>query len=447
MRVGCIGAGYVGLVTSALMAQKGHEVLCIEKDAWKISLLRQARVPFFEPGLEDILRETLHNGQLRFSTDITALGEFSPKAVLICVGTPSSEDGGADTRMVMEVVDQLAGTLEAQSVVVLKSTVPLGTYRRVDLELKAKARVPLYVANNPEFLREGSAVRDFLYPDRIVIGYKDEWARGVLEELYAPFFETSGTTLWMDPASAELVKYASNAFLALKISFVNLMGDLAAKTGGDIWKVAQGVGMDKRIGPHFLSPGLGYGGSCLPKDTRALISTLESLGLDQGLFRSVERINASRIDLALEVLKGALVGPLEGATLGVWGAAFKAHTDDVREAPSLMLIQALLDNGTKVKVYDPKAMDKLKGLLGRKIEYAKDAYDAASDVDALVLATEWPEFLEVSFDRVKGLMRQPVVLDCRSQLRGLQLESKGFCYATLHGPATPPATVSAGSLL
>lgn len=445
MHVGCIGAGYVGLVTSALMAKKGHKVLCIEKENHKISLLRQARVPFFEPGLEDILRETLHNEQLLFSSDISALGQFRPMAVFVCVGTPSSEDGRADVRMVMEVVDQLACSLEAPSVIVLKSTVPLGTSRRVNLELKAKARTPLYVANNPEFLREGSAVNDFLYPDRIVIGYEDEQAKEVLEEVYAPFFETSGSVLWMDPASAELVKYASNAFLALKISFVNLMGDVAAKTGGNILKVAQGVGMDKRIGPHFLSPGLGYGGSCLPKDTRALVSTLESLGLDQGMFRSVERINASRIDLALEVLKGMLGVSLEGAMLGIWGAAFKANTDDIREAPSLRLIQALLESGAKVKVYDPKAIENLEGLFGRRIEYAKDPYDAASNADAIALTTEWPEFLKVSFEKVKGLMRQPIILDCRSHLQDIQLGSKGFCYATLHDP-TQLAPITAGSL-
>lgn len=446
MRIGCVGAGYVGLVTSALMAQRGHEVLCIEKDSAKVQSLKSAKVPFFEPGLEEILKETLLNGRLQFGTEIALLGDFNPKAVFICVGTPSSTDGSADTRMVMDVATQLGENLKTPSVIVLKSTVPIGTFHRVKDLLQSQSRVPLYVANNPEFLREGSAVQDFLFPDRIVIGYEDEKAKEVLEELYSPFKEMAGSMLWMDPPSAELVKYASNVFLALKISFINLIGDIAAKTGGDIWKVAEGVGADPRIGRHFLSPGLGYGGSCLPKDTRALIMTAESLGIDASLLRSIERVNASRIDLALELLDASLKKPLFQASLGIWGGAFKPNTDDLREAPSLNLIQALLHGEASVKIYDPKAMDNLKNLFGDRLAYANDPYEAASGVDALILVTEWPEFTRVSFERVRHLMQQPIILDCRSQLRDLNLESEGFRYMTLHSPKDLPFAATSGLL-
>ncbi|MBI5724911.1 MAG: UDP-glucose/GDP-mannose dehydrogenase family protein [Planctomycetes bacterium] len=436
MRVSVIGTGYVGLVAGACFADSGNEVLCLDIDQQKVQKLSAGQLTIYEPGLPDILQRNIREGRLAFSTDYKAAALHS-KIYFLCLPTPPNEDGSADLRYVLESARTLAGHLAGPDrgqngddapLFVLKSTVPVGTNARVRGAAAAILKGPFSVANNPEFLKEGTAVDDFMKPDRVVVGVTDDRSYRILHELYEPFCRTGAPILRMDPASAEIAKYAANGFLAVKISYINEVARLCQAVGADVEKVRQATALDPRIGKTFLFPGLGYGGSCLPKDTRALVSSARGFGLDFLTVDAAEKVNDAQKTWLIPAIVKHFGGKLSGRTLAIWGLAFKPRTDDVREAPSLSVIPALLNAGAKIKVFDPEAMQNIRAIVGDKIKYAENPYDALAKADALMLITEWNEFRSPDWKRIKSLLRQPVVFDGRNIYDPDHLRQMGFTY-------------------
>jgi UDPglucose 6-dehydrogenase len=430
MRLTVVGAGYVGLTTAVCLAHLGNEVMVVEKLPEKVQVLKEGKVPFYEPGLEEMLKENLNLGRLFFTTDLKEGLDFSD-VIFICVGTPQKPDGSADLSQVEEVARETARLMEGYKLLVEKSTVPVNTHklikRTVERYLKRRGKILEFdVASNPEFLREGSAVRDFLEPDRIVIGVESEGARRIMEALYKDF---KCPIIFTDPATSELIKHASNSFLAMKISYINMVADLCEKVGADVRLVAEGMGYDKRIGREFLRAGIGWGGSCFPKDIKAFIKMAKDHGVDFSLLEEVDKINQRRAVQFVEKVRSVLWS-LKDKTLAVWGLSFKPNTDDIREAPSLRLVPMLLKEGARLKLYDPKAMENFKKLYppGKDLDYAPDMYSAVEGASALLIFTEWEEFQRVDLSKVKELMELPIIIDGRNIYEPAVVRGLGFEY-------------------
>jgi UDPglucose 6-dehydrogenase len=442
-RLAVIGCGPVGLVTAACFADRGHAVIAVDSDHAKVRTLEQGRVPLYEPGLEDLVRGNLQAGRLRFTADIPEAVQPA-RIVFVCVGTPSHPDGRADLGQVESVARSLATCLDGYKVIVEKSTVPVRTAERIErtIRLYARADCAVDVASNPEFMREGSAIHDFLHTDRIVIGAETPRARAALESLYKGF---GCPILVTDVHTAELIKHAANAFLATKISFINMIADLSEATGADVTLVARGMGLDHRIGETFLQAGVGYGGSCFPKDLRALVRLGDELGADVGLLRAVQQINEARVQRLLHKLREAL-WVVRDKAIAVLGLSFKFNTDDIREAPSLRIIRALLDEGARLVLYDPRAISNMRRVFpedGAGLRYCTDPYLAAEGADALLLLTEWDEIRALDLPRIRRLMRTPIVVDGRNIYDPDVMHSAGLEYYSLGRPAavTLPALV------
>ena len=434
MRVAMIGTGYVGLVSGACFADFGHEVTCIDKDAGKIATLMQGEVPIYEPGLPDLVAANTRAGRLTFSSDLPA-AVTDADAVFIAVGTPSRRgDGHADLSFVYEAAREIAAALGGFTVVITKSTVPVGTgdeVERIIRETRPQAEVA--VVSNPEFLREGAAIQDFKHPDRIVVGTEDARAREVMAELYRPLYLNRSPILFTDRRTAELIKYAANAFLATKITFINEIADLAEKVGADVQEVARGIGLDNRIGSKFLHAGPGFGGSCFPKDTVALLKTGQDHEAPLRIIEAVVAVNDQRKRAMARKVSAALGGETRGKTIAVLGLTFKPNTDDMREAPSIPLITALQDMGAKVRAYDPTGMEQAKGLIGN-VTFCKDAYDCAEGAAVLVIVTEWEQFRALDFARLRKVMERPVLVDLRNIYRPGEVARHGFIYDSVGRP-------------
>jgi len=426
MKIAVVGTGYVGLVVGACLAENGNGVICVDKDEQKISALLAGRIPIYEPGLEELVSRNVAEERLSFTSDLPAAVRRSD-IIFIAVGTPPDEDGSADLRHVLDVAEQIGRSMNGHKVIVNKSTVPVGTAARVREVVSRTTDQQFAVVSNPEFLKEGAALDDFLKPDRVVIGTDDTKVELIMRELYEPFVRTGHPVLVMDPASAELTKYAANAMLASRISFMNEMANLCDRLGADVRQVRRGVGTDTRIGASFLFPGIGYGGSCFPKDVKALIRMGTAAGLDMALVRAVDGVNEAQKLVLLPRLREFL-GTLAGKVVALWGLAFKPRTDDMREAPALALIQSLLKEGAAVRAYDPKAVPAARQLLGERVTFTSRSYDAVDGADALVVATEWNEFREPDFKRIRERMRRPAVFDGRNLYNPQTLRELGFHY-------------------
>jgi UDPglucose 6-dehydrogenase len=426
-----VGSGYVGLVVGACLAEVGNEVACADADAAKIEALRRGEVPLYEPGLEAMIRSNLAQGRLRFTAGVEAACDG--EVIFIAVGTPSGEDGGADVQHVVEAAEQIGRALRRPALVVLKSTVPVGTAERVEALIRSVTSLPVEVVSNPEFLKEGAALRDFLAPDRVVIGAASESARAVMEELYRPFAGPGRPVLLMDRRSAELTKYAANAMLATRISFMNDIARLCERAGADVEKVRAGVGADRRIGAAFLSAGIGFGGSCFPKDLRALEATGRQLGVSLELLAAVERTNQRQKRLLVDKAQEHY-GSLRGKFLALWGLAFKPETDDLREAPSLEVIDGLLGLGAEVRCHDPVAEPTAERLFQQRIRYAPSIYDCVEGTDGLFIVTEWRQFREPDLERIRRAMREPVIFDGRNLLDADRVRGAGFTYYSVGRP-------------
>jgi UDPglucose 6-dehydrogenase len=429
MHICVVGTGYVGLVAGTCFADSGHNVTCVDVDADKVARLRKGQTPIYEPGLPELLDRNLKAERLAFTTELSAAVKQS-QVVFIAVGTPQGEDGNADLRIAMKVAHEIAAQVERYTVVVNKSTVPVGTASRMQAEIADRTRVPVDVVSNPEFLKEGAAIDDFLRPDRIVIGTTSEKARALMAELYAPFVRTESPIYFMDPRSAELTKYAANAMLATRISFVNEMAALCERVGADVDSVRKAVGADKRIGHPFLFPGAGYGGSCFPKDVKALVATARNQGLDFALLAAVDAVNDRQKRLLAQKARAYFQGHggLRGKKCAVWGLAFKPKTDDLRQAPALALIEELLAEGAVVSVHDPVAMEAARHQLGDRVQFASSPYATLAGAEALFLVTEWNEFRQPDFDRIKKQMARPVLFDGRNIWNPARLRELGFTY-------------------
>ncbi len=411
----------------ACLAKTGNSVICADVDGEKIKQLKGNRIPIHEPGLEPLVAENQAAGRLTFTTDVGAAVEAS-EIVFIAVGTPSDEDGSADLQHVLSVAETIGDNMNSPKVVITKSTVPVGTAEKVRAAIAARTSTAFHVCSNPEFLKEGAAVDDFMKPDRVVVGVESEEAAKILTELYGPFVRTGNPLIFMDVRSAELTKYAANAMLATRISFMNQVAELCEKVGADVNLVRKGVGSDSRIGPAFLFPGPGYGGSCFPKDVRALLKTGAEVGVSLDLLESVEIVNERQKQKLLSKVKDALGGDISGKSVAVWGLAFKAETDDMRESPAIPLIEGLLDAGAKVRAYDPVAEGNAERIFGERIDYGKNEYDVLDGADALVIVTEWLAFRNPDFGKMKTLMRQPVIVDGRNLYEPAKLRDMGFTY-------------------
>src|SRR3989441_2527696 len=428
MRIAMIGTGYVGLVSGACIADFGHEVTCVDKDGTKISALNSGEIPIYEPGLKDIVQSNVRQGRLQFTT---ALSEAlkGANAAFIAVGTPSRRgDGHADLSYVYESAREIAVALTEFTVIITKSTVPVGTGDEVERIIgELRPDIDVAVVSNPEFLREGAAIHDFKHPDRIVIGTDDERAKRVLAEIYRPLYLNQAPILYTGRRTAELIKYAANAFLATKITFINEVADLCEKLGSDVQEVAQGIGLDKRIGSKFLHAGPGFGGSCFPKDVRALIKTAQDHDVPMRILEAAETVNDTRKRAMARKVSAAFAGVLRGKTVAVLGLTFKPNTDDMREAPSIPLITGLLDMGAKVRAHDPVGMEQARKELS-DIDYADDPYDCVKGADAMVVVTEWVQYRTLDLDRLKSDMAQPVVIDLRNIFEPELMKASGFIY-------------------
>ena len=428
MQIAMIGTGYVGLVSGACFSEFGHDVVCVDKDADKIARLLSGEVPIYEPGIEPLIARNVAEGRLSFSTDLAA-AVAGAEAVFIAVGTPSRRgDGHADLVFVYEAAREIGRALDGYAVVVTKSTVPVGTSREVAKIIReARPDADFDVASNPEFLREGSAIGDFMRPDRVVIGTGSEHAREVMGQIYRPLFLIETPILFTEPETAELIKYAANAFLATKITFINEMADLCEKVGADVHDVARGIGLDGRIGRKFLHAGPGYGGSCFPKDTLALVRTAEQAGAPTRIVEAVVAVNAARKKRMAEKIVAHCGGSVAGKTIAVLGLAFKPNTDDMREAPSLDIVPALIEAGAAVRAYDPEGMEEAKKLLDGVI-WCEGAYEAMAGADALVIITEWNAFRALDLARIKESMKAPVMIDLRNIYDPREMAAAGFDY-------------------
>ena len=429
MKIVVVGTGYVGLVAGACFAETGGDVTCADLDAKKIEGLTRNVLPIYEPGLDALVERNQAQGRLRFTTDVAAAIRQAD-VVFIAVGTPPDEDGSADLSHVLAVAETIGKNLTREAVVVTKSTVPVGTADKVRAAVAKHAKFPFHVVSNPEFLKEGAAVDDFLKPDRVVLGVDSDFARTAMTELYGPFVRTGKPVIFMDIASAEMTKYAANAMLATRISFMNEVANLCEKVGANVDLVRKGIGSDARIGPSFLFPGPGYGGSCFPKDVKALLKTSEDVGAPMRVLRAVEDANDHQKTRLFAKLAGTL-GELRGTRVALWGLAFKAQTDDMRESPALTLIEALLAAGATVVAHDPAAMHEARRRLGATITYAATNYDACTGADALVVVTDWNEYRFPDFARIKAALRRPVVIDGRNLYDPAKMEQLGFTYRSI----------------
>ena len=436
MRLAMIGTGYVGLVSGACLADFGHTVICVDKDSAKISALNAGEIPIYEPGLQDIVRTNVQHGRLSFTTTLDEALRGA-EAIFIAVGTPSRRgDGHADLSYVYEATREIAPVMAGSAVVIIKSTVPVGTgdeVERIVRELRPDAEIA--VVSNPEFLREGAAIHDFKHPDRIVIGTEDERAKRILTEIYRPLYLNHAPMLYTRRRTAELIKYAANAFLATKVTFINEIADLCEQVGADVQEVARGIGLDNRIGSKFLHAGPGYGGSCFPKDVRALIKTAQDHAVPMRILEAVETVNDIRKRAMARKVSLPFAGSLRRKTVAVLGLTFKPNTDDMREAPSLPLITALQDMGAQIKVYDPAGMEQAKHTLAG-VTYCQDPYDCVEEADVAVIVTEWEQFRALDLGRVKDLMACPVIVDLRNIYRPEDVETHGFAYVCVGRPTT-----------
>jgi len=434
MKLCVVGTGYVGLVAGTCFAESGNDVICVDIDERKVADLQKGKVPIYEPGLEELIRRNTGNGRLRFTSDLG----YAVKESLVCfiaVGTPSDIDGSADVRMVVQATADVARAMPGYRVVVLKSTVPVGTADRVRETMAASTSHPFDIVSNPEFLKEGAAVDDFMKPDRVVIGGNSERALSLIKELYAPFVRTENPILVMDNRSAEMTKYAANAFLATRISFINQIASLCEKVDADVADVRRGIGFDRRIGHYFLFPGVGYGGSCFPKDVRAIIRTAEEHGADFSLLQSVEAVNEKQKHLLVEKVCNHFGKDLRGRKLAIWGLAFKPRTDDMREAPSVVIIEELLAAGAEIAAHDPEALTQAQKIFGDRISYHRVNYDSLSDADALLIVTEWNEFRRPDFNRMRTVMKAPLIFDGRNLYEPAEMRQQGFAYYPIGRPA------------
>lgn len=432
MNIAIVGTGYVGLVSGTCFAEMGVHVTCVDIDQNKINRLKNGEIPIYEPGLDEMVRRNVAAGRLKFTTD---LAEVLPEVEVVfsAVGTPPDEDGSADLQYVLAVARTFARNIDKYTLLVTKSTVPVGTASKVKKVIKEElekrgVEVPFDVASNPEFLKEGAAIKDFMYPDRVVVGTESEKARKVMARLYKPFMLSGDRMLFTDIPSAEMIKYAANSMLATRISFMNDIANLCELVGADVNMVRKGIGSDTRIGKKFLYPGCGYGGSCFPKDVKALIKTAEKAGYDMKVLKAVEEVNERQKSILFDKIRRHYDGDLKDRTIALWGLAFKPETDDMREAPSLVLIDMLTEAGANVKVFDPIAMDECKRRRGDKVIYASDMYDAVNDADALLLVTEWNQFRMPSWDAIRKVMNHPVVVDGRNVYDADYLREHGFDY-------------------
>jgi UDPglucose 6-dehydrogenase len=439
MRIAVIGTGYVGLVVGAGLAETGNDVVCADIDGDKIARLNAGEIPIFEPGLDGLVERNLEDGRLRFTTDVAEAVRASD-VVFIAVGTPPGEDGSADLQHVLAVAAVIGRSMNGEKVIVTKSTVPVGTAARVRAVIAEHTDHPVHVCSNPEFLKEGAAVEDFMKPDRVVIGVDSDYSRRVLEQLYAPFVRTGNPLLFMDVPSAEITKYAANAMLATRISFMNMMARLCDAVGADVNLVRQGIGSDARIGSSFLFAGCGYGGSCFPKDVKALIRTLSDNAIDAGILEAVERVNERQKELVLSMIDEWFTGGLEGRRIAVWGLSFKPDTDDMREAPSLVVVNGLLERAAQVCAHDPEATAAARRVFGERISYADNNYDALTDADALVILTEWKQYRVPDFGRMKDRLRQPLIFDGRNVFDPVLMREQGFNYLSVGRPPLRLAT-------
>ena len=432
MKITIVGTGYVGLVTGTCFAEVGIDVTCVDIDVKKIENLKRGIIPIYEPGLEPMVLRNVEKGRLQFSTDLKAVIEEGTEVVFSAVGTPPDDDGSADLKYVLDVARTIGQSVKDYVLLVTKSTVPVGTAEKVRKVLREEITkrgldIPFDVASNPEFLKEGDALNDFLKPDRIVCGVDSVRAEELFTRLYKPFTMNGHPVIFMDIPSAEMTKYAANSMLATKISFMNDIANLCERVGADVNKVRKGIGSDSRIGNKFIYPGIGYGGSCFPKDVKALIKTADEFGYSLRVLKAVEDVNDDQKSVLYNKAE-VHFSTLKDKTIALWGLSFKPQTDDMRDAPSLVLIKKLLDAGAKVKAYDPVAMHESKRILGDTVEYAMDQYEALIDADALMVVTEWPEFKFPNFNVLKKLMRQPVVFDGRNVYDVHEMKSLGFSY-------------------
>lgn len=430
MKVCVIGTGYVGLVTGTCLAEMGNDVICVDTNEEKINQLKMACIPIYEPGLEELIRSSTTEGRLRFTTDLSKAVRES-LVCIIAVGTPQGEDGSADLSNVFDVARGIAQCMDGYRVIVTKSTVPVGTADQIREVIAGITPHSFSMVSNPEFLKQGAAVDDFLKPDRVVIGTGDQQATDIMREMYQPFLRTGNPIIFMDIRSAEMTKYVANAFLAMKISFINEMSHLCENVNADITQVQVGISTDSRIGSQFLFPGLGYGGSCFPKDVKALIKTAKESNCTIRILEMVDEINRIQRSRYLDKLLSYFGDDVKDKTFAVWGLAFKPRTDDMREAPSISIIEALLARGAKVKAYDPKAMETARQIFGEMITYCDNAYGTLEGADALLLLTEWNEFRRPDFDRIKALLKHPVIFDGRNQYDSERMAQRGFIYVSV----------------
>lgn len=430
MKIAVVGTGYVGLVTGTCFAETGNHVTCIDINEEKVQKLKNGEVPIFEPELDLLFERNVKQGRLSFTTSLEQ-GVEGAKVIFLALPTPPGEDGSADLKYVLAVASQLGKILKEYTVVVNKSTVPVGTAEKVRQAIAQHAAVEFDVVSNPEFLREGVAVQDFLKPERVVVGTQSERAKKIMEELYLPFIRQGNPVIFMDERSAELTKYAANAFLATKISFMNEIANLCEKVGADVDMVRKGIGTDSRIGKQFLYAGIGYGGSCFPKDVQALHFTSKEYEYNFGILNAVMEVNALQRQYFFNKIAAHYQGGLQGKTVAVWGLAFKPNTDDIREAPALYLIDELLAAGATVRAYDPEAIAHVERIYGNKVFFASDEYDALNGADFLVIVTEWNAFRSPDFDRIKSLLKEPVIFDGRNVFNLDTMKELGFSYQSI----------------
>ncbi len=435
MDIAVIGTGYVGLVAGTCFAEMGHRVVCVDRDRSKIDILLSGGVPIYEPHLKELIASNAKKGRLTFSTELED-NVAHKEAVFIAVGTPQSDDGSADVSAVMAVTKAVAQALKGPALLVTKSTVPVGTADAIRKVVAEHAEVPIDVVSNPEFMKEGAAIEDFMKPDRIIIGTESDHAREVMSDLYAPFNRTSNRIVFMDNRSAEMTKYVSNCMLATRISFMNEMANLAERLGADINRVRLGVGADPRIGPSFLFPGVGYGGSCFPKDISALRYLGENTGQEMTMLRSVMDVNARQKTVLVDKIVQQFGEDLTGLTFGIWGLAFKPQTDDMREAPAVQIVNGLLARGAKIRGTDPEALPTARGIFEDRIELVEDPYACIDGADALILVTEWHEYRRPDFRRIRTLLKQPYVFDGRNQYNPKIMREMGFNYACIGRPTS-----------
>ncbi len=427
MKISVIGTGYVGLVAGTCLADMGNDVICVDNDLEKLEKLNNGVVPIYEPGLEELVKSNVSEGRLTFSSNL----DDAVKKSLVCfiaVGTPQSEDGSADMQYVMNVAESIGKAMNGYKVIVDKSTVPVGTAQKVAEKISQYYNGEFDVVSNPEFLKQGAAVDDFLKPDRVVIGSNSPKATAIMQEVYAPFFRTASRFVIMDVKSAEMTKYAANSFLAVKISYANEIANICEAVGADAEMVRIGMCSDKRIGSQFLFPGLGYGGSCFPKDVKALLKTAKDCGCGYNLIEAADKVNKNQREIFVNKILKRFDNDLKGKTFAVWGLTFKPKTNDMRMSPAITIINSLLEHGAKVKAYDPKGFEQAEKIWGDKITYAKNSYDALENADCMLLLTEWNEFRRPDFDRIKNLLKTPIIFDGRNQYDAERLIQRGFEY-------------------